>query len=255
MESQRDYVTKPRLDDISTEWSIIHEPARFVQRYAAAIQRYVAALIWDCHDAEEVVQDFFLRIAQHGLLHPSQGGRFRDYLKVALRNAARDYLRRNRASKPADLDVRGDRIVDKTQAASDQLWDNAWRQCLLDRACRALEQHQNQSPGNLFHLVLTLIVDNPLDDSKTLAARASALIGRPLRQEAFRQQVSRARRLLARLVVQEVAQTLDHPTPTQLKEELMVLGFWEYVRAHLMAVRRSSRRKITSATSAPSTSA
>lgn len=247
MESQRENVTKPRLDEISTEWSIVHEPARFVQRYAAAIRRYVAALVRDCHDAEEVVQDFFLQIAQHGLLHPSHGGRFRDYLKAALRNAARDYLRRNRAPKPADLDVLGDRIADKTQAASDHLWDDAWRKCLLERACRALEQHQSQSPGNLFHVVLTLIVDNPLDDSKTLAARTSALIGRPLREEAFRQQVSRARRLLARLLVREVAQTLDHSTPAQLKEELIGLGFWEYIRAHLMAERRPSRRKITSA--------
>jgi hypothetical protein len=199
------------------------------------------------------VQDFFLHIAQHGLLRPSQGGRFRDYLKAAVRNAARNYVRRNRASKPADLDIVGDRIAGKTQTINDQLWVNEWRRCLLERACRALEEHQSHSPGNLFHIVLNMIVENPLDDSKTLAARISAFIDRPLREEAFRQQVSRARRLLARLLVKEVARTLDHSTSDQIKEELIVLGFWEYIRDYLKTERRPSRRKMTSASAAPNT--
>jgi RNA polymerase sigma factor (sigma-70 family) len=254
MESQREKVTEERLDEISTEWNIISDPAHFVERYSPAIQRYVSTLIRNCHDAEEVVQNFFLRIAKSGLRHPSQGGRFRDYLKVAVRNAARDYFRRNRAPNSVDLDELQDRIADKTQAASDQLWVNAWRKCLLERACRALEEYQSQSPGNLFHLVLTMIVDNPLDDSKTLAARISALIGRPLREEAFRKQVSRARRLLARLLVQEVAQTLDHSTPDQIKEELVALGLWVYIRDHLTAQRRPCRCKMPSASAAPNTS-
>jgi hypothetical protein len=231
-------MTNPCLDEISTQWTLISDPAHFVQRYNPAIQRYVRALVRNSHDAEEVVQNFFLRIAQHGLLHPSHGGRFRDYLKAALRNAARNDLCRNRAPKSADLDVLGDHIADKTQAAGNQLWDDAWRKCLLERACRALEEHQSQSPGNLFHFVLNMIVDNPLDDSKTLAARTSALIGRPLSDDAFRKQVSRARYLLAKFLVQEVAQTLSHSTPEQVKEELIVLGLWEYIRDYLSDEQR-----------------
>lgn len=254
MESERKKLAKRRLDEIPTEWNVILDTPRFVQRYAPAIQRYVAVLVRNCHDAEEVVQDFFLHVAQHGLLRPSQGGRFRDYLKAAVRNAARDFVRRNRASKPAHLDVLGDRIADKTQATSDQLWVNEWRKCLLERACRALQEHQSQSPRNLFHIVLSMIVENPLDDSKTLAARTSAAIGRPLREEAFRKQVSRARRLLARLLVKEVARTLDHATSDQIKEELIVLGFWNYIRHYLTTERRPSRREMTSASAALNTS-
>ncbi len=254
MESQRENAAKPRLDEISTEWSIVRDPTHFVRRYAPAIQRYVRALVHNCHDAEEIVQNFFLRIAQNGLLRPSQGGRFRDYLKAAVRNAARNYLFRNRAPKPADPALLQDCIADKSQAAGDQVWVNEWRKCLLERACRALEQHQSQSPGNLFHLVLNMIANNPLDDSKTLAARTSALIGRPLRDEAFRKQVSRARRLLARLLVREVAQTLGDSTPAQVKEELIVLGLWQYIRDHLTVERRPSRRKTPSPSARPNTS-
>jgi len=243
-----------RLDEISTEWGIVYDPAHFVQRYAPAVQRYVGALIRNCHDAEEVVQDFFLRIARHGLLRPSQGGRFRDYLKAAVRNAARNYLCRSRVPKPVDPGLLQESLADKTQAASDQVWTKEWRKCLLERACRALEQHQSQSQGNLFHVVLNMIVNHPLDDSKTLAARTSAVIGRPLRDEAFRKQVSRARRLLARLLVREVAQTLGDSSPAQVKEELIVLGLWEYIRDHLTVERRPSRRKPPPASAAPNTS-
>ncbi|HEY7426485.1 MAG TPA: hypothetical protein VH682_19785 [Gemmataceae bacterium] len=95
--------------------------------------------------------------------------------------------------------------------------------------------------------MLNMLVDHPLDDSKTLAARTSAVIGRPLRAEAFRKQVSRARRLLAKLLLKEVAQTLDDPTPEQIKDELIALALWEYIRPYLAAERRMRRQKTASA--------
>ncbi len=227
-----------RLDEISTEWEIVRDPARFVRRYAVAIQRYVAALIKNPHDAEEVSQEFFLRVSKHRFVHTRQeGGRFRDYLKATVRNAALNFLRRHRDWKAIDPGIHG--IPDR----SDQTWLVEWRQCLLGRACRALEKHQRKSPGNLFHTVLNMVVNNPLDDTQILAARTSALIGRPIRAEAFRKQLSRARFMLAKLLVREVAQTLDHPTPEKIKEELIELALWEYVRHFIASERRILRRK------------
>ena len=234
MEQYPEDVKQTRLDEISTEWAIVRDPARFVRRYASAIHRYVAALVTDRHDAEEVTQELFLRVAQHGFLRTRQeGGRFRDYLKAAVRNAALNFLRRNRTRKPADAGIVEAALADKTALAADQAWAAAWRRSLLERACRSLEKHQRRTPGNLFHTVLSVLADNPLDDTKTLADRTGALIGRPLQPAAFRKQVSRARRMLARLLVQEVAQTLDEPTPEHIKEELIELALWEYVRDYL----------------------
>jgi RNA polymerase sigma-70 factor (ECF subfamily) len=242
MGKQPEELPKSRLDEISTEWAVVRDPARFVRRYASAIQRYVAALVTNRHDAEEVTQEFFLRVTEHGFIRTRQeGGRFRDYLKAAVRNAALNFLRRNRAPKTADSGIVEAEFADKTVLAADQAWSAAWRKSLLERACRSLEKHQRRSPGNLFHTVLSMLADNPLDDSKTLAARTSALIGRPLQPEAFRKQVSRARLMLARLLVQEVAQTLDEPTPEQIKEELIELALWEYVRGYLDTERRPPR--------------
>jgi RNA polymerase sigma factor (sigma-70 family) len=222
-----------RLEEISTEWTIVRDPGRFVRRYAPAVQRYFTALVKNAHDAEEVAQDFFLRVAQVGFLHVGeQGGRFRDYLKAAVRNAALNFLRRRRGPGFVGREAL-QATPDPRQTAPDRQWLTEWRRCLLDRACQALARRQRRSPGNLFHTALGLIVDDPLADSQTLAARAGALLGHPLSTGAFRMQVSRARRALALLLAKEVAHTMHRPTPTQVREELIELALWEYVRDYL----------------------
>jgi hypothetical protein len=220
-----------RIEDISTDWAIVRDPGCFVHHYGCAIQRYLGALLSNPFDAEEVAQEFFLRVSQHGFIRTREvGGRFRDYLKAAVRNAALSFVRRRRSLKPTNFGILQATIPDGRQLAADQIWIAEYRLCLLDRACRALEKHEDSCQGNLFHTVLTMVVDNPLDDTNTLATRTSALIGRPVRAEAFRKQISRARRKLARLIVQEVAETLDSPTSEQIREELIELALWEYVR-------------------------
>jgi RNA polymerase sigma factor (sigma-70 family) len=247
METHHSGVTKQRLDDISTELVIVRDPAQFVMRYAPAIQKYFAALIKNRHDAEEAAQDFFLRVTQFGLVRTWDGpGRFRDYLKAAVRNAALNYLRRNRAPRAVDSSALQTAIPDSAPVAAHQAWVTHWRQCLLDKACRALETHQGESPGNLFHTVLSMLVENPLERIETLAARTSALIGRPLQAVAFRKQVSRARRMLAKLLVKGVAQTLDNPTPEQIMEKLIDLALWGYIRDFLASDPRIPRKQAVS---------
>jgi hypothetical protein len=224
------------LNQISTRWSIVHEPVDFVARYAAAIQRYLRALIHDPHDAEEVAQDFLLRVVQYGFPRVRRdGGRFRDYLKTAVRNAALNFLQRRPAARPEATDLAQLPAPTDSTHAADQAWTREWRACLLKRALAALEAHEQRSPGNLFYTVLQVAVAHPREDSQALAARTAARTGCPLRAEAFRKQLSRARRRLAQLLAMEVAQTLDDPTPARVEEELAALGLMRHVRGLLPA--------------------
>ena len=240
---QTDAGTKPALDQISTHWSLISDPAQFVLRYAPAIRKYLEALIKDPHDAEEVAQDFLLGGLQRGFLRTDDlRGRFRDYLKAGVRNAALMHFRRRKAARhggpdPAHLPDRG-----AGRARAEAEWVAGWRQCVLDRAWQALEHHQDRAPGNLCYTVLRLAADHPDEDSPALAARAGAQAGRPLRADAFRKQLSRARRLFAELLVQEVVQTLAEPTPEAVEEELAAVGLMPYVRAFLPAGGRAQGR-------------
>src|SRR5436190_23340106 len=93
------------LEQISTHWPQISDPLQFVLRYAPAVRRYIGALVKDSHDAEDVAQTFLMRILQQPF-HRAQmrSGRFRDYLKAVLRNAALTHLRKtSRVATGADL--------------------------------------------------------------------------------------------------------------------------------------------------------
>jgi RNA polymerase sigma factor (sigma-70 family) len=170
-----------KLSQISTEWSILVDPARFVLRYEDAIRSYLAALIRNPHDAEEVVQDFFLKITRlRGFFRVrAERGRFRDYLKTAIRNAALNFLRDREPASPIDSALWLRLTADPSQPDAEQAWLNEWRRCLVERAWHALEERQKASRGSLAHTVLRLIVDEPEKDSNELAARTSLLVGRP----------------------------------------------------------------------------
>src|SRR5438309_157919 len=146
-----------RLDEIGTEWAIIHDPAQFVRRYAPAVQSYLNALIKNPHDAEDAAQDFFMRVAKNGFVRASkERGRFRDYLRTAVRNSAINFIKRQQGPKHARFDDVQHLTSDKAIRAADETWEAQWRRCLLNRASAALERHQSRSPGNLFHTVMEM---------------------------------------------------------------------------------------------------
>jgi DNA-directed RNA polymerase specialized sigma24 family protein len=222
---------KENLDEISTDWDLVYDSGQFVRRYKPAIEQYLHALVKNRHDAEDILHDFLLRVLKHGFVRVQrEGGRFRDYLKIAVRNAALNHLQRKVKKKrgamrpvPAEL----------SHLAIDQEWTVYWRRTLLERVWKALQHHESQTARNLACTVLRLVLDHPEDDSEALAARVSESLGHPFRAAAFRKQLSRARRLFARLLVVEVTRTLDYPTPDKVEEELSELGLMQYVRRYL----------------------
>ena len=222
-----------RLDRISTDWAIIRDPPQFVLRYSPAIYNYLAALTKSQQEAEEVAQDFYVRVLRYGFARANrERGRFRDYLKAAVRNAARDHWQKKRAPQQGLADLLG-LPAPETGFDTDEQWVSSWRRCLLKRVWRALELHQKRSPGNLFYTVLRMVVAHQGEDSEKLAARTTRLIGRPIQPAAFRKQVSRARRMFAQLVLREVQQTLDAPSIQQVEEELIEIGLMKHVRDFL----------------------
>jgi hypothetical protein len=229
---------RSRLDEISTRWSLVNDPVQFVMRYAPAVRSYLRALVGSADDAEEVLQTFLVDMLTHCYRRAqTDKGRFRYYLKQSVRNSARAFFRRR--PKDAGAAIDWEQIPDDG-AEIDSQWADQWRQCILDRAWTALDAHQHRSPGNLFYTALQLRTQHPDDDSTQLASRAAEAVGRPLRVEAFDKQVSRARRMFARLVLKEVVETLERPTAVDVEEELIELGLLEPLRDFLPADWRTS---------------
>ena len=219
------------LDLIATHSFDLSDGDRFLARYAPAVRRYLEALLKNAQDAEDVAQSFFLRVVEGGLrrFDPARG-RFRDYLKVGVRNAALSFLRQ-KSRQPRVID--GAMIPEafsQREPDANRAWLREWQQCLLERVWQALERHERFAEGNLFHTVLRASVDHPDEDSSELAVRVSCETGRPLSAEAFRKQLSRARQAFAKLIVREVELTLKQPSPADVEDELTETGLLAFVQ-------------------------
>src|SRR5262249_5798714 len=141
------------------------------------------ALTKNRDDAEEVAQDFFLWVTQHGFPRVRrERGRFRDYVKIAVRNAALNFLQRKRPRELTDFDLSQVPSPPEHQPIPDQEWIVAWRKCLLKRAWQELE-NQEKPDKSPYYVVLRLTATNPQEDSNALAARAAEMLGRPIRPD------------------------------------------------------------------------
>lgn len=217
------------LDQISTRWTQIRDPLRFVMRYSQAIRAYLTAILKDPDEAEEACQEFLARFLERGLDAASPDrGRFRDYLKVSVRNTALALVRRKH-----EVPVNPAHFAALAAQEGDSAWDSQWQQVVLDKAWRLVEVHEHGSPTSMYYTALRLAVDHPMEKSEWLAGQAAQQLGREVTAAAFRKQLSRARQFFARLVLEEVAQTLTDPTRDALEAELADLGLLPYVREQL----------------------
>lgn len=223
--------TAPALDQITTRWSQICDPVRFVMRYSQAIRAYLAAIFRNEEAAEEACQEFLAKFLGRGLESAAPDrGRFRDYLKISVRNTALAMLRRKQelSVDPTVLET-----VATATATADDAWNSEWQRVVLDKAWRQLEQHERTSPQGMHFTALQLAVDFPNETSEQLATRATAQLQRPVNAAAFRKQLSRARQHFAQLIVDEVSQTLTADVHRDLGEELAELGLLPYVKGQL----------------------
>jgi DNA-directed RNA polymerase specialized sigma24 family protein len=213
-----------RLEDIGTNWGEVHDPRLFVVRYTPAIRAYLRALLPSAADADDVEQQFLLNVVRRGFGATPAGGRFRDYLKTALRNAAITHLRRKRVTKAIPPRAAGD---------ADDLWTREYRECVLAASWQELEAHQRRSPGNLAHTVLRLVADHPDETAADLIRRLGEQCGRLLSVPAFRKQLSRGRRLFAGFLVAEVSRSLNAATPDEVLGELADLKLLSHLNGFL----------------------
>jgi RNA polymerase sigma factor (sigma-70 family) len=229
-----------RLDALATHWSlivrardgsetaVIEARRALVLRYDPAIRRYIGAMVENRDDADDLVQDVLVRMMEGDFAGADPArGRFRDFLKVAIRNMARNFWAKNKRRQAERLS--SDDVADAGARAGDP-WLAAWRQSVLDLAWAALEEKERERTGSVLYTVLRLRTEHPDDTCDELALRLSEKIARPVTSVSLRQQLRRARVQFAELAMVETAQLLSDPTPHKIREELRTLGLLEYIR-------------------------
>jgi hypothetical protein len=232
-----------RFDQIDTRWSLLrlaHQgaaslsgPARssLALMYRRPIRSYVGALVSNPEDAEELTQEVLVRLLSGSFQNANpERGRFRDLLKVAVLNLVRQYFNRQKR-RPFQGEM--EELADSFPHAVEEQWLAGCRAALLDNVWARLQQHEQTQQGSMAWTVLRLRADHPEDDSTRLAKRVSATLGRPVRPDTMRQHLHRARLRFAQLLIEEVAQNVEPPTPELVEEELIEIGLMEYVRDFL----------------------
>jgi RNA polymerase sigma factor (sigma-70 family) len=233
------------LGNIATQWSLVRRAhdgslagsgaaARhaLVLRYAPAIRRFVQVVVRDPQLADELSQDAMVRLLKGDFSGADPGrGRFRDLLKTAIRNMARNHWAREKRRTPAefDMDLLAADSGDAVQRLDDQ-WAAEWKDNLMDVVWDRLRDWEQEQPGSVAWTVLRLRAEWPEDSSAALAARLSEATGREYRADAVRQQLRRARVRFVEFLVEEIAHGLPDATPDALRDELESLGLLASVR-------------------------
>lgn len=231
----------PRLDRIETRWSLVRrahggtlqsgsEARRtLVLRYSSAIRGYVGALTRNREDSDEIAQDVVVRMLRgdFGGADPDRG-RFRDLLKVAVRNMVKNHWDKSNRRKSVDHDL--ERVAEVRDDNDADPWIDQWRSNVMQNAWQALMDYEQRHPDRPMATVLQMRASFPEDTSQQMAERLSQQLGKPVRADSLRQQLRRARVRFAEYVVEEIADGLNVANPDRIQEELIHLGLYEQIK-------------------------
>lgn len=154
----KEYCPRIALEFPPTSWDLLAEVSRrdaasadalneFADRYHAAIRAFIAALVRAAGDPDDLAQRFFETIVLSGRLFERADphkGRFRPYLKQAIRNFLVDERRRQARSVQSDIRPDGtddgwDTIAAETSPAPDEELVRAWARSLVAMAVKRCE--------------------------------------------------------------------------------------------------------------------
>jgi RNA polymerase sigma-70 factor (ECF subfamily) len=229
-----------RLTEIPTSWTTIssaHTPGpqgqaameELVGRYHDAVTRYIHLKVRDTHLADEVLQEFWSKLLTGKLAGADKSkGRFRDYLRTVLHRLIIDHFRTRKLQPlpPGDL-------LDSSRPDED--FDRVWREAVLNRVWSRLETYQATTPKNRYATVLQLRRDFPKASIEEIAEKLGEITRTPVRPEAFRKNLQRARAKFIELLVQELRETI-HPTNNEdIEAEIFDLGLGHLYRRYSTA--------------------
>jgi RNA polymerase sigma factor (sigma-70 family) len=236
-----------RLSQIQTLWTQLFKVTKpddkrqgrrdLVLRYYGAVYRYLLGMVRDEDVAMELTQEFagrFLR-GDFAKANPERG-RFRDFLKVSLRNLVMDHYRKKKVRDGKVVktfpDDTPDPADDSQRQANDEAFVNSFREEVLARTWEALAEAERTS-GKPYHTVLRFKIQHPEMAGAAMAERLSAQLGKPMTDAAMRQTLHRARSEFADMLLDEVTRTLSKPGLEELTQELVELRLLDYCKSAL----------------------
>ena len=209
----------------SHSWTEADSAAGFVLRYLTPMRRQLTEIMGSAKEADECLRLLLAHLVSAGFGEHKRG-RLRDFLIRGVRSCAKARVAEMPDESRPDLDLDEIKLESKT-------WLQFWRDCLLERAWRALERHQHSDPETLAYTVLKIATDQPKATPPELAQLVqteltnhpqSPKLETPIDAMSISSKLSDSRSLFAQLIADEVVETLETPDESAVKKEIHSLG-------------------------------
>jgi RNA polymerase sigma-70 factor (ECF subfamily) len=242
------------LTRIQTHWTMVFQAhqqegdrgvsaqRQLLLRYYGAVFRYLVGIVRNPATAEELAQEFAVRFMRGDFKNADpQRGRFRDFLKTAVRHLAIDHFnaqKKERQKGPVPLPTDGFEPPAR-EDGDDSAFVQSWREELMAQAWEALHRFEEQS-GTPHYTVLRYKTEHPEARSAQMAAVLGPRLGKTFTEATMRQMLHRAREKFAALLLDEVIRSLQTAETDRVEQELVELRLLEYCKPALRQRERSS---------------
>jgi RNA polymerase sigma-70 factor (ECF subfamily) len=234
-----------RLSRIQTRWTLFRQAhgddaeacrAReaLLRDYYGAVYKYLIGIIHDPTAAQDLSQSFALRFIEGRFRHADPArGRFRDYLKKALKHMVYDSHRDQRCGFGL---IAPEALPDPSESD----FEKAWRADMLERTWATLERAwEALGEGRpAYSALLELLRVDPTLRAPQIVERLSAQRGIHVKEDWVRQAKKRAWASFADHLIDEVASTFESGDLDVLEEELIELDLLKYCQSALGKRRR-----------------
>ncbi|WP_145390987.1 hypothetical protein [Stieleria neptunia] len=210
----------------SHSWTEAESAAGFVLRYLSPMRKQLTAVMGSTEEADQALRILLTHLVSAGF-GEHRRGRLRDFLARAVKSCAKARLAEQAGAEQASAE-QGGTESDPEKSASVTLdskqWLVLWRNCLLERAWRALERMQHQEANRPLYSVLWASTIHPKASLEEIAAEVEKASSVKLDQVQLQQLKLEAKAAFAQLLADEVVETLENPDKAAVKKEIQSLG-------------------------------
>lgn len=200
----------------SHSWTEADSAAGFVLRYLSPMRRQLAKILGSNAEADESLKILLAHLVTAGFGDHKQG-KLRDFLIKGVRSCAKARLVDMPEDERPNVDLGAITL-------ESQQWLAYWRDCLMERAWRALERYEHANPGEPVYSILFVMQSQPNINITQLVQQVTRESGKDVDQETVNREIPKARSMFAQLIADEVVETLESPTKDDVKDEIKLLG-------------------------------